>query len=288
VSATDAVFDAMRQSEMRAWVGDAEPRAIGEQNFRSIVENFPLRRDHTVFDFGCGIGRTSVPLAEFLTEGRLIGADMVAKQIQFCHLEIASRFPNTAFRCTRAHNPHYDPYAAADRDTAIDEAAFFAAHHGMFDLTVAFSVFTHFDPTMAARYLRALRDMTKPGGQLLLTWFLDHPDNPADRRLSGGEFADPTGELGFAVFSLPLVQHLASTAGLSVLRVTYGFWRGWAWDTVRGQHPQDMIILARLNELPADFDPQRYLALNADVASTGVDPAMHYFAFGRNEGRRLK
>lgn len=40
--------------------------------------------------------------------------------------------------------------------------------------------------------------------------------------------------------------------------------------------------------LPADFNPAQYLALNADVARTGVDAATHYTQFGRAEGRRYR
>ena len=40
--------------------------------------------------------------------------------------------------------------------------------------------------------------------------------------------------------------------------------------------------------LPADFDPATYLALNADVASSGADPAQHYLRYGRREGRRYQ
>ncbi|GAA0755085.1 hypothetical protein LRH25_29205 [Ideonella azotifigens] len=40
--------------------------------------------------------------------------------------------------------------------------------------------------------------------------------------------------------------------------------------------------------LPADFDPAQYLALNADVARTGMDPGQHYARFGRGEGRRYR
>lgn len=40
--------------------------------------------------------------------------------------------------------------------------------------------------------------------------------------------------------------------------------------------------------LPADFDPAQYLALNADVARTGLDAALHYTRFGRTEGRRYR
>ncbi|WP_407530193.1 glycosyltransferase WbsX family protein [Methylobacterium oryzisoli] len=38
-------------------------------------------------------------------------------------------------------------------------------------------------------------------------------------------------------------------------------------------------------ELPADFDAAAYLELNPDVKKAGEDPAGHYLAFGRSEGR---
>lgn len=38
-------------------------------------------------------------------------------------------------------------------------------------------------------------------------------------------------------------------------------------------------------ELPADFDAASYLQLNPDVMAAGVDPAEHYLAYGRQEGR---
>jgi hypothetical protein len=40
--------------------------------------------------------------------------------------------------------------------------------------------------------------------------------------------------------------------------------------------------------LPDDFDPQRYLALNPDVKTAGVDPAQHYLNYGAYEHRRYK
>jgi GT2 family glycosyltransferase len=40
--------------------------------------------------------------------------------------------------------------------------------------------------------------------------------------------------------------------------------------------------------LPPDWDPRQYLALNVDVARSGVDPAIHYLRHGRQEGRRYR
>jgi hypothetical protein len=46
--------------------------------------------------------------------------------------------------------------------------------------------------------------------------------------------------------------------------------------------------LLNLKRLPRDFDEQRYLDLNADVARTKVNPRYHYLHHGMNEGRAYK
>ena len=252
----EAVYEAMRRSAMRNWVGPGDPAIIGRTNFSSIIENITLRPNHSILDFGCGIGRTSAALAEFLSEGgRLVGTDIVPGQIQFCRDQFGKFFPNAIFYCVRASNPQYDHLVSATETVSgiIDEAEFFSRYRLEFDATIAFSVFTHFDPTMAGYYLKALNEITKPSGHLLLTWFLDHPNNPAEvngmraRLKSGESFIDPGGELGFAVFSLTAVAQLAADAGLLIERVSFGSWRGGEWSTapLKGQHYQDILVLRR-------------------------------------------
>jgi GT2 family glycosyltransferase len=41
-------------------------------------------------------------------------------------------------------------------------------------------------------------------------------------------------------------------------------------------------------ELPDDFDPDYYLAINPDVQESGKDPVQHYLRYGRKEGRQYK
>lgn len=45
---------------------------------------------------------------------------------------------------------------------------------------------------------------------------------------------------------------------------------------------------AEAGALPIDWDPRQYLALNVDVARSGIDPATHYLKHGRVEGRRYR
>jgi SAM-dependent methyltransferase len=288
----EKIYAAMRQSEMCNWVGDGDPATVGAANFTSIVENLPLQRNDAVLDFGCGIGRTSVLLAEFLKEGgQVVGSDIVPGQIRFCREQFANSFPNAIFYCLQASNPNYDHLIAMTEDATlvVGEELFFRKYHEIFDMIVAFSVFTHFDPTMAARYLRCLKDITKQGGHLFLTWFLDHPSNPGESRLGPEQnFLDWDGKLGSAIFSLAAVMELSSSAGLLVERISYGFWRGSPANVLKGQHYQDIVILRRPVELPIEFDANVYLALNKDVADAGVDPVQHYLTYGYREGRHLR
>jgi SAM-dependent methyltransferase len=286
----EEIFAAMRHSGMADWVGGGDPAAVGTGNFTSIMENLPLRPEHAVLDFGCGIGRTSVRLAEFLNEGgRIVGSDIVPGQIQFCRDHITPSFPNATFYCVRASNPSYDNLVATTASAApmIDEESFFLKYREAFNLVVAFSVFTHFDPTMAAHYLGSLRDVTKLWGRLFLTWYLDHPGNPPECRLGPDQnFKDLDGKLGLALFSPAGVAGLAADASLLIERICYGSWRLWPPPYLKGGHYQDIVILR--SGMPREFDPKTYLAIHKDVADAGIDPVQHYLFYGREEGRRIK
>lgn len=236
---------------MVEWVGGGDPAAVGAANFASITENVTLRRDHVVFDFGCGIGRTSVKLAEFLNEGgRVVGSDIVPQQIQFCQEQFAHRFPNASFHCLNASNVLYDNLGNATASTlpVLDEEQFFQEHREAFDVVVAFSVFTHFNPAMVGRYLNLLRGVTKRSGHIVLTWFLDHPRHQAIRLSHGEHFRDLKGDLGMALFSPGAVtEFFAASAGLMVERICYGMWPEVPYSTpyLKGDHWQDVVILRR-------------------------------------------
>src|SRR5271165_7623342 len=138
MSMAEAIFEAMRQSEMNPWVGGANPAEISSENFACVLDNLSLRPSDRVLDFGCGIGRTSVPLADFLSTGELVGVDIVPAQIRFCQAEIASRFHNASYYCTQARNPHYDHLIAED-NIAISEDDFLINQAASFNVVVASS-----------------------------------------------------------------------------------------------------------------------------------------------------
>jgi glycosyltransferase involved in cell wall biosynthesis len=54
------------------------------------------------------------------------------------------------------------------------------------------------------------------------------------------------------------------------------------------QAENDTGLWASRPELPADFDPTIYAALNPDIAAAGMNPVTHYLEFGISEGRSYK
>lgn len=243
----EQVFRAMQSTELRGITGSKEADQLksGRENLNAILAGFPLSRSAKVLDFGCGIGRTSALLADYLSDGSVGGIDIVPELIAFCQKEVGPLFPNTWFRLTRTEtdSAHYQ-HLVTNASGAVAEADFFSLHRQTFDLVVAFSVFTHLRPDAVAYYLRALRGVIKPNGRLLLTWFLDHPANPPmpiGRVPVGADFNAPS-DLWFALYTLPHLERLAEVGQLWIEQVTYGVWRNWPEIALRGQNYQDVVV----------------------------------------------
>jgi SAM-dependent methyltransferase len=251
----DIIFSKMTMSGMLDWVGGGDPKIVGKINFDTIVQNIWMKPSFRVFDFGCGIGRTSVTLADYLISGELIGSDIVPAQIRFCKDEIESRLNNSQFYCLDAENPAdtggvgtYNELRKQSEGQAevISESAFASKYKEYFDVGVAYSVFTHFTTSMASRYLVWLRDLIKEDGNLFLSFFLDHPSNPAPQRLVAEEGWKDSIEgvyLNMAVFDENLVAKLANDADFQVCKIVYGFWRTQSNHRLVGQHFQDVVVL---------------------------------------------
>jgi SAM-dependent methyltransferase len=258
MNAVEEIFEKMRQSGMNDWVGGGDPAFVSMGSFGWIMGNLALRPSDHVLDFGCGIGRSSVLIADYLTEGRLVGVDLIPEQIRFCQTEIAPRLSNTSFHRIEAHNPHYDHLAKLD-DASLSENDLVQRYSNSFDAIIACSVFTHFDPDMAVNYLKLLGGLVKEGGHLCLTWFFDRSDNPEDKRLVAGEHFRNINDYAFTLFSPILLYQMVGSAGLQIQRISYGSWRGTTpYYLLKGQHYQDDIVLYRPTATaePAMASPQ--------------------------------
>ena len=224
-------------------------QGIGQ--LRELVQ-VGLRPAHSVLDIGSGIGRTALPLTQYLDTGaNYFGLDVNLSGVAWCHENITQAYPNFDFAVINAHNPHYlNRYASGQQSAAV--AAWPIQRDRKFDYACAFSLFTHIVWDVVERYFANVRDRLKPGGRFYCTWFLI--DDDARTGIDAGQaFRDfDTSGDGPTYFvkqrKHPAIAHrhdavlaLAQSAGFSVLQDTAGGWRhsihGGGQDTLLLQAP---------------------------------------------------
>jgi SAM-dependent methyltransferase len=296
------VYDEIRKSHMSAWIGPGDPERVGLDLFEFVEKHVPLRPDMRILDLGCGLGRSTARFAEYLQLGSVVGIDVVDSMVTFCRQVIGSRFPNARFSTCAAT----DSYLKAPQSTNpknLPSVEDILCAEGPFDLVLAFSVFTHLLPEEMDAYFSIFDRVVVPEGRLVLTFlFLDEWTRPAirDGKLSAmvledtpkyasepGQvcYASPSNPRAVVAIDLDAVLHMVSVHGFQPDRIVFGHWRG-----LHSETGQDALIMQRSlqRQLPTDFDAGRYLELYPDVAAARIDPALHFVAWGRREGRRYK
>lgn len=135
------------------WTGKEGDETLDEGHrlavaFKSQYERFvgPLGAQTSVLDFGCGWGRILRFLLRDVAAENLTGIDADPGLVDFCResLPTCSFFRNDAF-----------PPTSLPRES--------------FDLSYAYSLFTHFSEDMHLQWLQELRDLLVPGGVLIAT-----------------------------------------------------------------------------------------------------------------------
>jgi SAM-dependent methyltransferase len=210
----------------------AEFKANGEE-FLHIYKNIcGLEPDEQMLDVGSGIGRKTIPLTQYLSEGATYeGIDVKASGIEWCRRHITPRFPNFQFRQIDVSNRLYNPLGTGRpsdyRFPFADES---------FTFVVLGSVFTHMMPDDVEHYLSEVYRVLAPG-RCLISYFLL---NEESRRLTDAgnstlAFTD-TGD-GYATisrevperavaFEEDVVRSLYRNVGLEIVRLDYGSWCG--------------------------------------------------------------
>lgn len=113
-----------------------------------------LKAHHRLFDFGCGYGRTAIPLLRYLEPGNYVGTDISTERIR-----MAWEYVGLAGVSDR------DPTFLVTKDNRLDELA-----GRTFDYIWAQSVFTHMPAADARAFFANIGRLCHAGTVLLLNF----------------------------------------------------------------------------------------------------------------------
>ena len=228
-------------------IGDAILFREGALEFRDhFVNRGGLKPTDNVLDVGCGVGRMTYGLVNYLEPpARYEGFDIVPDLITWTQQEISSRYPNFQFRQAPIYNSFYNPTGHLNPTEFI-----FPYQDASFEFIILTSVFTHMSGDAIQHYIREIRRVLKPGGRGLITCFLLNSESislihsgKSERDLShphaGGMVAAPGNPDAAVGFEEDLFKGWLEAHGLAVVDTLYGNWCG------RGDYVsyQDLLIV---------------------------------------------
>lgn len=221
----------------------------GKQHLKLLQQHIPFEQDSSLLDIGSGIGRTAIPLTEFLgPEGKYEGFDPVKVGIDWCQAKITPDFPNFNFTYTPLKN---DLYTAHELDA---QSFIFPYEDHTFDRAFLFSIFTHFSIAEIGHYLKEIHRVLKPGGQCLATFFIY--DQKIEETIgTQAEFNFPVAQDGYRLMNesvqsanialdVNLLQSLVATAHLKQVKHVEGFWKP-PYEKTDQNDFQDILVLEK-------------------------------------------
>jgi len=223
VPPTAAMFDGPASIE--------EFKANGDE-FLSIYRDIcGLRPDERMLDVGSGIGRKTIPLTGYLTEGEYEGIDVNALGVEWCQRQITPLFPNFRFQRIDVSNRLYNPTGTQSPTTLR-----FPFPDRSFTFITLGSVFTHMLPEHVAHYLGEIARVLG-SGRCLISYFLLNDESREFIQSGKSTLKFRMTPDGYATTSLErpeeaiafeesFVRGLYSQAGLRIARLEYGSWCG--------------------------------------------------------------
>ena len=203
----------------------------GEEFLNIYREICGLQSDEKMLDVGCGIGRKTLPLTQYLSERAVYeGMDITKKGIDWCCQKITPRFPNFQFQQIDVYNKHYNP-----RGKYQPSEYKFPYADESFTFVMLGSVFTHMLPDGLENYLSEICRVLKRGGRCLITYFLLNEESlrriemghsTLDFRYVFDRYRTTSREVPeeAIAFDESWVRDLYGRLRLKVMRVDYGSW----------------------------------------------------------------
>lgn len=139
----------------------------GKKILSIIKENTSITPNSSIFEIGCGCGRTAFQLCDYLKQGQYIGFDIDKVSIDSC---LSNGFFNNCSFTFHHINIQNDVYNK--KGLNIDESFKFPVESDSSDLVFLTSVFTHMYDVDIAYYIKEISRVLKSEGQCLMTTFL--------------------------------------------------------------------------------------------------------------------
>ena len=224
-----------------------------EREVPFYIRECGLKPSSKVLDYGCGLGRITYPLSEYLIEGEYLGVDVVKDGIVF--LRHAYRdFPHFSFEHLNLRLSHYqldDVAPQGEINDSGDEVrqVVIPALDQYFDFQISTSVFTHMQREDIEATLREIKRKMKPGSLCYNTWLIVDEtakialrEGKADRELpyeqDGMFFYDSSNVLMCTAYSIGVMQEIYRKGGHDIMAIHSGSWK----DCDNGAIYQDIVI----------------------------------------------
>lgn len=161
----------------------------------AFLKRCGLKPEDFVLDFGCGFGRTAIPLLRYLEPGRYLGVEISAERIRMAHEYVALEGLDDK-------RPRFVVSLDLDMPYADDESV-----DAMWALTVA----SHMPLGDLRTLLGSVQRVLRPGGWMVFDFI--HADG-GERRSSVKDFEYPADDVAAAAREAWLsVEHIARRPG---------------------------------------------------------------------------
>lgn len=237
-------FDSLRNLVARMYLSRFVPFMAGLQSksgrFKSVGSAYldlfreygGLKPSEAVLDIGCGTGRMTTQMTDFLdSEGSYCGLDVAKRCIRRCEREFAASRPNFHFAHLDVYNGRYNR-----RGTTPASEYRFPFPDATFDFIILISVFTHMLEKDTVNYFSEIGRLLAPGGRAFMTFFLLDEERAASISKGESRFKYPKGRCyvqqeqqpEFAVaYPVNLIAELLAQNNLNILDQPHlGSWDG--------------------------------------------------------------
>lgn len=241
--------------DIRVWVGsfkdEREYLLSGQRQFATLVDQYGLTADDHVLDLGCGCGRVSGHILEFLSpSGRYTGVDCAPELLDWCQQNLGPRHASAEFVLSEVRSGAYHP-----EDGGAPADYIFPFPDGTFSFVFAISLFTHMLIDDVRHYLCETARVMRTGGRFIATYLLLN-ERSIDGIRHGTAFRDMKYEVGDSrtfdeavpeegiAHPEETVIELYGESGFEVTRVEYGTWP--EGKAVFPKVDQDTVVAKRL------------------------------------------